>query len=177
MAHRGEPALAGKLPALTRRLAEAHVACGQLEEAEAALSELLSAHPSAPARMLAVAVAAGEAGAGAGGAGSPRGLLSGSSSASATPTARAAAAGAAAAAAAVAAAAALGAAAEGAAASTEGTSGIDPEERLSLLCLLADIQLREDRAAIEARVAARIAKRTEEEGGDASKVRARRARG
>ncbi|KAI8473996.1 MAG: hypothetical protein J3K34DRAFT_518511 [Monoraphidium minutum] len=151
MVHRGDPALAGKLPALTRRLAEAHVACGQLEEAEAALTDLLRQHPSSAAALLAGAAPHGRG------------------SAPATPTAGSAAV-AAAALAAAAAAASPAAAAAAAAAGADAPPPLDPEERLSLLCLLADIQLKEDAAEMGARVSARIARRLEEEGGDASKV-------
>ncbi|GBF94747.1 hypothetical protein Rsub_07630 [Raphidocelis subcapitata] len=168
MAHRGEPAVAGKLPALTRRLAEAHVNCGQLEEAEAVLSELLRAHPSRSSRMLAAAWASAAA-AGAGVAQS-RG-----SSAAVTPTAPGAAAAAAAAASALAAAAAgpaaaATAAAAAAVAAASDAAPLDPSERLSLLTMLADIQLREDEAALDARVASKIAARLSEAAGDASKV-------
>jgi len=41
LAHRGESALAARLPVLMRRLGEAHVAAGQLEDAEIALQEVL----------------------------------------------------------------------------------------------------------------------------------------
>lgn len=159
IAHRGDAALAGKLPALTRSAAEAHLACGQLEEAEAALTDLLRQHPSPAAALLA------------GGAAS----AAGGGSAPVTPT------GAAGAAAAAALGAAAGAAAGGATSTADAPAagGLDPEERLSLLCLLADVQLKEDTAAMEARVSARIARRLQEAGGDASAVRAaaRGARG
>ncbi|WIA30388.1 hypothetical protein OEZ86_000474 [Tetradesmus obliquus] len=53
LAHRGDAALAAKLPYLVRRLGAAHAAAGQLEEAEVALREVL-AHPLPPDERLPV---------------------------------------------------------------------------------------------------------------------------
>lgn len=53
-----------------------------------------------------------------------------------------------------------------------GLSNLGPAERLGLLALLADVQLREDSAETEAKVQQRLQQRLAEAGGDASKVRA-----
>eukprot|EP00775_Hariotina_reticulata_P011622 gene11622-11766_t len=91
LAHRGEAALAAKLPVLMRRLGEAYIAAGQLEEAELALREVLK-HP------------------------------------------------------------------------------LDPGGKLSVLALLADVQLKEDVADIEVKVQQKLQQKLQQAGGDASKV-------
>jgi hypothetical protein len=50
-------------------------------------------------------------------------------------------------------------------------SELPPGERLPLLALLADVQLKEDSLDTQAKVAARLADKVREAGGDASKVR------
>eukprot|EP00879_Flechtneria_rotunda_P010701 GHRR01011183.1.p1 GENE.GHRR01011183.1~~GHRR01011183.1.p1 ORF type:complete len:1628 (+),score=649.14 GHRR01011183.1:120-5003(+) len=91
LAHSGDAALAGKLPGLARRLGEAHVAAGQLEEAEVALRDVL-AYPM------------------------PR------------------------------------------------------EDKLPVLALLADVQLKEDYSENEAKAQAKLQQKLQEAGGDTSKV-------
>ena len=92
LAHRGDAGLAAKLPSLARRLGEAHVAAGQLEEAEVSLCDVL-AHD------------------------------------------------------------------------------MPLSERLPVLALLADVQLREDSAETEAKMQAKLRQSLADAGGDASKVR------
>lgn len=94
LAHRGDEALSGKLPALSRKLAEAYRESGSLEEAEEVLKELMRLH-------------GGE---------------------------------------------------------------LSAEERLGVLSVLADIQMKEDIPEQEAKVQARIQRKIQEAGGDASKV-------
>lgn len=137
LAHAGVEGLSPKLPALTRRLAEAHVAAGQLEDAELALRALLGPLSTAAAQQKQRLSESGTAASVAEAAATAAAAVGGDAAAAAT-------------------------AAAAAGASTAARPMLSREERLPLLCLLADIELREDASELEARVAARIERRRAE---------------